>query len=272
MPSNLALEAFATCPDGAEHNLLLRGYLEDLKDAFRDRTTAWERDSYLSEVGSHLVQAIQHRMERGETELEATRNALAKFGSVTQNAEEFVTSWFESEGATPLTRRFGRANLVAYGLFQMAELVCLVILQVNVFLPNEAGYRLPFSPAEVRSIWPEPLPFPDFSPRFCLLLGTPIALPIVAGFLVGKMVPSRAHAATYQGMLPLILCSFAVGALLLPATEGLLFALFQIAFWLPVGCLTAFLSSKSSRGCRRRDYDSSRAAFQRPGVHHDHQC
>jgi hypothetical protein len=245
-----------------EENLLLNSYLFEMRERIGDRVQPEETESFLEEVHVHLAQAIRGRIEKGQSRLQATRAALDKFGPAKANADDFLASWFENDVRTPLSRRFGRANLAAYGAFQMAEVLCLIIFQLNVFVPNEASYRIPFSPAEVRSVWPEPLPFPDFSPHFFVTIGTPIVLPILAGWLVGKWVPVRAAAACYHGMIPLILCSFVLGALMLPVTETLLFALFQIAFWLPVGCLTAHVSSQSSRGWRRGDRSPSRALEQ----------
>lgn len=251
-----AAEAFG------EENLLLNSYLFEMEERIGGKVPAEEAESFLSEVRVHLVQAIRTRIEGGQSRLQATRSALEKFGPATANADDFLASWFENDLRTPLSRRFGRANLAAYGAFQIAEVICIFIFQVNVFAPSETGYHIPFSPAQIRTAWPEPLPFPDYSPRFVVLMATPILLPILAGWLVGKWVPVRAAAACYHGMIPLILCSFVLGALMLPMTETLLFALFQIAFWLPVGCLTAHVSSNSSRGWRRRDRSPSRAIEQ----------
>lgn len=246
-----------------EENLLLNAYLLEIEERIQGLVPDEEAESFLAEVRVHLVQAIRGRVEKGQSRLLATRAALEKFGPAVTTADDFMKSWFESEVRTPLTKRFGRANLAAYGAFQIAEVVCLLIFQLNVFAPSEASYHIPFSPAQVRSVWPEPLPFPDFSPHFFITIGTPVLMPILAGWLVGKWVPVRAAAACYHGMIPLILCSFVLGALMLPVTETLLFALFQIAFWLPVGCLTAHVSSHSSRGWRRGDRSPSRA-FKQP--------
>ncbi|MGV3619074.1 MAG: hypothetical protein ACO1SV_27420 [Fimbriimonas sp.] len=255
-----------------EENLLLNAYLLEMEERIGDIAPIEESDSFLDEVRVHLHQAIRRRVERGETRLHATRAALDKFGPARTNADDFLASWYENELRTPLGKRFGRANLAAYGAFQIAEVVCVLILQLNVFLPNEASYRIPFSPAQVRSVWPEPLPFPDLSLRFLTLMATPILLPIVAGWLVGRWVPVRAAAACYHGMIPLILCSFVLGALMLPTTETLLFALFQIAFWLPVGCLTAHVSSNLSRGGNRRERAQFRVVEQRPEAPSETPC
>lgn len=242
-----------------QSNLLLDQYIQDLGKVLEGAVPADESKSFLSETRSHLEQAILSHLEKGLTWLESTQRALDRFGPAKTNGEDYAASWFQYKAQTPMTKKLGRANLISFGLFQMAEVLYFLLLQMEVFLPGEGMYRIPFSPAQVRSVWPEPLPFPEYSPRFFLLIGYPILAPVVAGWVVGRMVPIRAAAAVYRGLTPLILISFVMGALLLPMTEGLLFALFQVAFWLPVGCLTAYVSSNRarSRNCRTLDQASN---------------
>lgn len=230
-------------------NAPLESYLEEVASILRGSIPYEERESFLEETRAHLEQAIRDGLNRGETCEEATRNAVRRFGTARLNAEDFVQSWFQYRARTPMSRRLGRANLIAYGFFQIAVVLYYLVLQVNVFLPSEAMYRIPWrmSPLQIREIWPEPLPFPDFTPAFFITIGWPILAPVVAGWLVGRLVPVRAAAAVYRGLTPLIIISFVMGALLLPMTEGLLFALFQVAFWLPAGCLAAHISSHLSR-------------------------
>lgn len=236
-------------------NLLLENYLHDLERAVSPIVDREERISFVAEARVHLEQSIRTERERGRAHLESTQIALAKYGSAGENADAFSASAFEYQGRTTLTKRFGRANLIAYGLMQMAEVLFFLVLQLDIFLPAESLYRIHFSPAQVRGVWPEPLPFPDMSLRFFVLIGYPLLAPIVCGWLIGRLVPVRAAHAVYRGLTPLILISFVMGALLLPVTEGLLFALFQVAFWLPVGCLTAHFSSKLARwwNCKAHD-------------------
>ena len=54
----------------------------------------------------------------------------------------------------------------------------------------------------------------------------------------------------------LIVASYAIGVSLLPVTDGLVFAIFQTVYWLPVGCGTAYLSSMTARRRRSRLADS----------------
>lgn len=238
-------------------NLLLEQYIAAMDRALIGSIPDSNRRDLLDETRAHLEQSIRMGVERGRSLLESTQSALERYGSAQSNADDYIASWFEGQSRTPMTRRFGRANLISYGIFQLLVVVYYLILQINVFLPGESVYRIPFSPAEVRNVWPNPLPFPDFSVRFFILIGYPLLAPILGGWLVGRLTPVRAASAVYRGLTPLILISFVMGALLLPMTEGLLFALLQVAFWLPAGCLTAHLSSKSARSWRCKAHDAS---------------
>lgn len=243
--------------EGASGNLLLEQYIAGLDRALTGSIPDSYRRDLLEETQTHLEQAVRAGVERGQSLLDSTQSAIDRYGSAASNARDYIESWFQGEPRSPMTKRFGRANLISYGIFQMIEVIYFLVLQLNVFMPNESIYRIPFSPAEVRSVWPSPLPFPDMSVEFLILVGYPLLAPLVGGWLVGRLVPVRAAAAVYRGLVPLILISFVMGALLLPMTEGLLFALFQLAFWLPVGCFTAYLSSFLARRSRCRAHDAS---------------
>lgn len=243
--------------ESGSENLLVEQYIAAMDRALTGSIPDSTRRDLLDETRTHLDQAIRTGKERGLDTLESTQAAIDRYGPAQENALDYLQSWFQNESRTPLTRRFGRSNLISYGIFQMLVVIYYLILQINVFLPGESIYQIPFSPAEVRNVWPDPLPFPDFSVRFFILIGYPLLAPILGGLIVGRMVPSKAAAAVYRGLMPLILISFVMGALLLPMTEGLLFALLQVAFWLPVGCLTAHLSSKLARSWRCRAHVAS---------------
>jgi hypothetical protein len=255
---------FPTSGDlGQDPNPELDAYLDRLDDPLRGVVSPQERSSFLEQTRGHLEQAIAEHMEQGHSKLLATQSVLEKYGDPAQNAEEYLESWFQYRMRTPLSRRFGRGNLVAYGVFQAAAVVYYLILQVDVFLPAEAMYRIPWrlTPLQVREVWPEPLPFPDLSVRFFLTIGWPVIAPIVSGVIVGLMVPARAYAAVYRGLMPLILLSFVMGALLLPMTQGILFALFQVVFWLPMGCLSAWSASRLSRLRRTSSLNSPKGCL-----------
>lgn len=238
-------------------NLLLEQYIAAMDRVLQGSVPDSTRRDLLDETQAHLEHAVRTGLERGKSLLESTQSAIDRYGPAKENALDYMASWFQSESRTPMTRKVGRANLISYGIFQMLVVIYYLILQIHVFLPGESMYRIPFSPAQVRDVWPNPLPFPDFSARFFILIGYPLLAPLLGGLIIGCLIPAKAASAVYRGLMPLILISFVMGALLLPMTEGLLFALLQVAFWLPVGCLTAHFSSNLARSWRCRAHVAS---------------
>jgi hypothetical protein len=67
-----------------------------------------------------------------------------------------------------------------------------------------------------------------------------VLAPFVAGSLTGLTAPARPMRAVCYALLLHILVSFAAGGLLLPEPGGLRFACFQLIFWLPAGCGSAW--------------------------------
>jgi hypothetical protein len=63
-------------------------------------------------------------------------------------------------------------------------------------------------------------------------------------------VPVRPHASVYRVLMPLVVASYLIGILLLPVTDGIVFAVVQTVYWLPAGCGTAYLVSQASRRLR----------------------
>jgi hypothetical protein len=70
-----------------------------------------------------------------------------------------------------------------------------------------------------------------------------VLAPFVAGVLTGFTAPARPVRAVCYALLLHILVSFAAGALLLPQTGGVRFACFQLIFWLPAACGSAWATA-----------------------------
>lgn len=233
-------------PDVPEERLL-DDYVDRLRAPLVGTVPLERRQRFLSEVAGHLEALVEDYRQEGEAPDSAARRAIREHGKPGQLAEDFLAAWFQKGARGPIERRFGRANCTAFGAFVVAQAAYLLVLQVRVFEPNGAFYRFPFSPGQIRQVWPAPLPYPEASPWFAFLVCYPILAPFVAGWWTGRRVPVRAGMAVYHALVPLILCSFAVGACLLPVTEGILFALIQLFLWLPVGSLAAHVSSVLAR-------------------------
>jgi hypothetical protein len=229
---------------------LVDDYLDRLCAPLVGTVPLERRQRFAGEVAGHLDALTEDYRTEGVTDGDAVRRAIREHGEPGPLAEDFLATWFQKGAKGPIERRFGRANCTAFGAFVVAQAIYLLILQVRVFEPNGAYYRLPFSPGQIRQIWPSPLPYPEASPWFAFLIGYPFLAPLIAGWWTGQRVPVRAGLATYHALVPLIFCSFAVGACLLPVTEGVLFALVQLFLWLPAGALTAHVVSMLSRSSR----------------------
>lgn len=237
-------------------NPMLEDYLEHLIAPLVGLVPYEQRFALRLETQEHLEVRVSQLERDGLGVEEATREAIRRYGSAHQVAERFLTAWFENELTSPLTRRIGRANGIAFSRFVLAHLGYVVLLQALVFLPSGAAYALPMSPAEMRRIVPEPLPLPDQPWAMALIYAYPVLAPMVAGWLTGLAVPVGSARAVYNAVLPLSLYSFVVGALMVPMTAGLLFGLFQVVFWLPVGALAACLGSSfhHARALRREAF------------------
>lgn len=229
---------------------ILDDYLDRLGAPLVGTVPVEKRQRFLLEVASHLEGLSEDYRLDGDPPEAAIRRAVREHGEPGRISEAFLSAWYEREAEGAIERRFGRANCTAFGAFVVAQAFYLFLLQIRVFEPNGVYYRLPLSPGQIRQLWPSPLPYPEASPWFFLLIGYPLVAPFVAGAWVGRRVPSGAGQAVYHALLPLILCSFAAGVCLLPVTEGVLFALLQLVLWLPAGIGTAHVSSLVARAAR----------------------
>ncbi len=231
---------------------LTEDYLDRLAARMVGRIPARERLRLKDEACFHLERLVAQYQVEGQDARSATEKAIHRYGPPAQIADEFIEAWFEAQGEPRLYRRFGRANFTAFVFLGAAQLLYVVLLQVRVFLPNGAAYALPLSPGAARQLLPDPLPLPQSVLELLSLYGYPIVAPIVAGWFVGVAVPVRAERAVTNALMPIVLYSFVMGVLTLPQTAGVLFALFQLAYWLPVGALAAWLANYVAAGRRAR--------------------
>ncbi len=248
--------------DAPEHPGLER-YVTELNLRLLGLVSDEERARLIEESLGHLEATAQLYEDRGAHPDIAVQAAIASYGDAKSVAEECILSWYEKQTvSSPILRKLGRGRGIAFGLFGCADLAYLIFLQIRVFLPSPSGFHVPYSPAQVRSIFPEPLPFPDMTPQFFVLVGYPLLVPILLGWLCGRIIPLRATQSVYLALMPIIVSSYLIGALLLPSTEPLLFAVVQTLFWLPVGVFSAYLSSWIARV--RRERRIGRAECARP--------
>lgn len=248
MSSGPALDVLKDC-ELAEHKAVRR-YLAELYVYLQGIVPESDVHRFLEETCGHL----ESLLEEYETPDDAdVRFALEEFGEPRRLADDYIEAWYNKRSRlTFFERSFGPGNLLVLALFGMASLLFWTLLQFRVFLPSNSAFHLPWSPGEIRRYFPEPLPFPDFSLQFLLMTGVPVLAPPILGWIVGRVVPIKPAGAVYAVLMPIILVSFFIGVLLLPITDGLIFAIFQAVYWLPVGCGAAYLSARQLRRFRFR--------------------
>lgn len=202
-----------------------------------------ERSRFREEAGFH-IDRLQHSYQaEGLSPEDAVLKAIQTYGEPARVSDRCLESYQENRVQSPLFKRIGSGNFIAFCIFGIAQILYTALLQLHVFLPSGEAYRLPMSPAEARMLLPEPFPIPQSWGDFAFLYGFPLLAPLVAGFLVGLAVPFGASKSVFQAMMPIVIYSFVVGSFMIPITTGLLFALFQAVYWIPIGCLAAAIGT-----------------------------
>jgi len=238
---------------------LVRPYLQALTDELKGRVPSDVGDALVGESAGWLEHQAYDYVLQGADLKTAVDQAIARHGMPRALALTMSEQWFESRVDSPIQRKLGRANTIAGAVFGMGNLLAIVLLQAASLFPSDRA-RLPFSPAVVRSVLPDYLPFPELTWQFGAPLFAIFFLPLALGAIVGGQVPVRASAAVYRVMCPVMLSAFLLGCLLLPNTAGLLFALIQTVFWLPMGCLVAHITSTLARRKRAKTQENGSAA------------
>lgn len=217
-------------------------YLAQLEHALAAYVPETEALRLIEESEDHLISLIQTLEEQGEGP-ESVHLAILEMGSPQSVADYFIEAWYlRPSRLGPLERRLGPGLTRTLIWFGAAEFLLWTLLQARIFLPAYGSVQLPWSPATVRRYFPEPLPFPDFSLRFLLIIVLPIVLPPLLGYAVGRQVPVRPHIEVAKVVIGLAVFSYAIGLLLLPVTDGVILAILQLAYWLPMASLTAHLT------------------------------
>jgi hypothetical protein len=236
----------APCP-------VLESYLAELALYLRGTVPDPDVRRLLEETAEHLGSLLEERGDPDHPTEAAIRDVAGEFGEPRRLADAFLDAWYNRRpGRRLLERILGPGNMLVLSVFGAAVLVYWALLQFRVFLPTDSAFHLPWSPGQIRRFFPEPLPFPDFSWQFLLLTGIPVFAPPVLGWIVGRCVPVRPHVTVYGVLVLLTIASYAIGASLLPVTDGLVFAGFQTVYWIPIGCGAAYLSSAHERRRRSR--------------------
>ncbi len=240
-------------------------YLEELTIYLRGVVPEEDISRIVEETAEHYESAYWDvHLENGSIQ-DAHLLVTTALGSPQYLAGRFIEAWyFKASRLGPIERVVGPDNVCALALFGVADLFYWALLQFRIFLPSYSALHFAWSPAAIRHYFPEPLPFPDFSPQFLLLTGIPLLAPPILGWIVGRQIPVKPATAVYRVLMPLTILSYTLGFLLLPITDGLIFAFVQFFYWVPVSCAAAKLSQIVQLRKRQKHADSVRMASGSP--------
>lgn len=209
-----------------------------------------DRDRLRQEAGFNIEGRMRTYLLDGLDPVHAAERAIAKYGRSDALGESFLVEWMHYQPTGALARRIGIDLLYAFFFFGQASLWGLVLALVRIYVASPDPVTFGLTLDQVRRLVPEPLPMPDRNPLFVLFWAYLLGAPFVAGALTGSRVLVGSAKAVVQTVLPLVILSFVVGALLWPSPEGLWLASGQLFWWLGVGAGTAHLTSVIVR--RRR--------------------
>ncbi|MCW3099075.1 MAG: hypothetical protein JWL77_4693 [Chthonomonadaceae bacterium] len=207
----------------------IEDYLEHLTAPLIGIVPYAERRAFREEAHAHIDGLICEFEHEGQEALEATESALREFGEPWKLGQAFLQEW--SQGAPHLspTGLIRKAAWTAFGGFGAASMLTLLMLEVYAFNPSQASLT---------------------SIIGLLAFFSPLA----AGSFVGAKMPAQARRGISIALSILILHSCAVGMLMPSRREGLLFAAWQLLFWLPAGWGSASVTAACLRYVRRQRF------------------
>ena len=180
------------------------------------------------EAEEHLCALVSEFEEQGLEPPEALTAAMQEHGEPWRIGQSYADEWLRGSSHSRLSRF--AAPYVLHGLawFGMASVPTLLLVEQYSLMRN--------------SVSPE------------LISGLAVLAPFIAGGLTGYTAPVRPIRAVGYALLLHVLVSFAAGWLLLPEPEGITFAWFQLGFWLPAGCVSAWTVAHFRLSLRRQRF------------------
>lgn len=213
-------------------NPRIEDYLDHLGAALLGTIPYGEREALREEARAHLEFLVDEYTEEGMTPTEATETALQEYGAPDANGQALLAAWWgRHHRDAPQAVRFSGDMTTVYGIcaFGLFSAINHFLLQSYSVTPR-MGYL--------------------YLPLVCLT----IISPIIAGLVVGGLAPVNATRGVCRAMAAIIIHSLVAGMLLLPDKRGMLFALFQLFYWLPMGLLAAVGSESLARQHRQREF------------------
>lgn len=226
---------------------VIAAYLDDLRRRLSGRMPQSECYTIIEEAAEHLERLEEDARMAGHDRRASAEHAVAAFGEIDHVADTFVQGWLAGTTAGRISRWFGFSRTVTFAWFAMAETACVLFVLLRIYFPSTQALPIVASPASIRAFLPTPLPTPDFTGVYLALLTAEIGLPLLAGAMVGRSIPSGAGLWSVRGVLTMIVYSLALGLATLPSREFLNLAIWQAMFWLPAGALAAHVSSFCAR-------------------------
>jgi len=181
------------------------------------------------ETEDHLLALAEDFQVEGFAPDEALTVALREYGEPWRIGQDFAQSWLSGPRPCRFARFSDAATLRAFGWFGVFSVLSLLGVEQCTLAPNQAA------------LWP-------------LVQCLAVIAPLIAGVLTGLGLHPRTAGGVCRALAALGLVSGAAGLLVLPHREVLQFALFQLVFWLPAGCLSAALASALGRQFRLQNF------------------
>ncbi len=227
-------------------------FLGTLSDRLRGVVSEQKRHLLISEQALWLDQLVNYEIANGQTATDAEHSVVSQNGCPKQLAANLAYESYEDEVNSPVYNMLGRANVTANAVLGLMAGLYMAFLHIKSYLPSPAPVTVMMIPTEWRAMFPEPLPIPDMSWQFYVSMIYPLLAPFIGGWICGRLIPIYAARAVYRIVVLMALGCFLMGLMLLPDRTAIMFAALLTLFWLPVGAMTAHISSSILRRQRRR--------------------
>jgi len=181
------------------------------------------------ETEDHLHALIEDFEAEGFAPPEAVAVALREYGEPWRIGQDFADAWLSGPHPCRFARFTDAATLRAFGWFGVFSVVTLLGVEQCTLMPHQD------------SLW-------------LLVQCLAVVSPFIAGVLTGFALHPKTAGGVCRAVAALALASGAAGALALPHPEVLQFTLFQFAFWLPAGCLSAIVTASLRRQLRLQNF------------------
>lgn len=185
-----------------------------------------DRVALRSEAGAHIAWLIEEFEQQGLKREEAIEAALREHGEPWPIGAAWVDEWLRDAPTSALSRRLGSGWMRAFVAFGAASVLNWLLIETCTLLPGWSGIE-----------------------SWLMLLA--VLSPIVAGGLTGARAPARVVPVVSGVQMMLLAHSLTAAWTMWPRREGVYFALFQLLFWLPARCLSAWLAASMAKHLRR---------------------